>query len=100
MLMACGRCEGPLKTRIAHGESGTNLYTKDEKYLGSTRRSSKVGREAEAMNVRMIVASWNSYDKHFGKMAVEEAERDALGECIQIIRDLSPTHEFLSRVGK
>lgn len=37
-------------------------------------------------NARLIVAACNSYDRHFGERAVEAAEGDLLGRCLDLLK--------------
>lgn len=48
--------------------------------------------EESEKNADLIVAAWNSYDKHCGPRAVECAEADLLGEALKALREI---HEIV-----
>lgn len=54
-------------------------------------------------NARLLAASYTSYDRHFGPRAVEAAEDDLLGKCLDVLREIrdepgSPSPEELRRL--
>lgn len=44
------------------------------------------------LNARLISASYNSYDKHFGRNAVEAAEGDYLGLALELLGEICGAH--------
>jgi hypothetical protein len=76
---------GPLVTTKIDCESGwVDILATDGRHddlpVGSTRHGA-----AEA-NARLLVAAFNSYDKHFGPNAIAAAEADLLGEALELLR--------------
>lgn len=41
--------------------------------------------DQNTINSRLLAAAYNSYDKHFGPLAVEAAESDLLGEALEVL---------------
>lgn len=79
---------GPLVTTKIDCESGwVDILATDGRHddlpVGSTRHGA-----AEA-NARLLVAAFNSYDKHFGPNAIAAAEADLLGKALALVDDLA-----------
>lgn len=50
--------------------------------------------QAHHQNGRLLVAAWNSYDKHCGSRAVECAEGDLLGELLEALKNITAMVEI------
>ena len=63
---------------LTHNGAGNPAVIACSKYSAMTD-------EENLSNARLITAAANSYDKHCGDRAVECAEGDLLGECLEVL---------------
>lgn len=87
---------GPWAYTFRAGECSEGTITSEDDWLvavvagqnhGQWRDTDDNGDTEFEANARFIVAACNSYDRHFGPRAIEAAEADLLGRCLEALRE-------------